>query len=116
MSNEALTRAKALQQSTQGVESLCSDTAHSLPNSSMYGTEGQDIFQEAETLLDMEHTTYNLPSLFAEVGHPEKQGTQLEAEGPSGVPTAPGMHETEGQGIPQEDGEDATYNLASLFT
>ena len=116
LSNEVLTRAKALQQSTQRVESLCSDTARSLPSSSMHGTEGQDIFQEAETLLDMEHTAYNLQSLFAEVGHPEEQGTQLEAEGPSGIPTAPGMHETEGQGIPQEtDGEDETYNLASLF-
>ena len=74
-----------------------------------------------ETLLDMEDTTYNLSSLFTEVGHPEKQGTQLEAEGPSGIPTGSSIgYETEGQAILQEteilpDREDATYNLASLF-
>ena len=78
--NEKLTRANALQ-------------------------EEQDISSEAESFPSMEHTTYNLEGLFTTVGHPEEHIAQLEAEGPSGVTMAPGMHEVKGQGISQ-DGED----------
>ena len=54
----------------------------------------------------MENITYNLSSLFTEVGHPERQDIQQGA-GIAPGPRTPGMdHET---------CKDTVYNLADLF-